>query len=336
MVFILPLIPLAIGLFTVAAGGTGVLAGVGGMADESKAKEIVKDAKDRYESVDEIVKEVREETQRLAAQYGELQLNVQQNTIGHFLDLRERIGQICSHQDRALLESFEGAKPQQFREYQSIRLDAIAFATQGVISDELVGDIADKLVKIAAKQGTLALVGMFGSASTGTAISGLSGAAAHSAALAWLGGGSIASGGGGMALGAIMLNGIAIGPSLLVGGFILAAKGDNAIKEALDIQAKTDIAIDELEIEQKFQEKVQDRICEIGNLVEGLNNRAIDILGEFESKSFDLDRDTAKFKTLALLIKASAEIMKAPIVDTDGNLNQKIEVLINTYKLLCI
>jgi hypothetical protein len=61
------------------------------------------------------------------------------------------------------LESFEGAKPQQFREYQSIRLDAIAFATQGVISDELVGDIADKLVKIAAKQGTLALVGMFGS-----------------------------------------------------------------------------------------------------------------------------------------------------------------------------
>ena len=41
----------------------------------------------------------------------------------------------------------------------------------------------------------------FGTASTGTAISSLSGAAATNAALAWLGGGSLAAGGGGMAAG---------------------------------------------------------------------------------------------------------------------------------------
>lgn len=41
----------------------------------------------------------------------------------------------------------------------------------------------------------------FGTASTGTAISALSGAAATNAALAWLGGGAIAAGGGGMAAG---------------------------------------------------------------------------------------------------------------------------------------
>ena len=41
----------------------------------------------------------------------------------------------------------------------------------------------------------------FGVASTGTAISSLTGAAANSAALAWLGGGSLAVGGGGMAAG---------------------------------------------------------------------------------------------------------------------------------------
>ena len=38
-------------------------------------------------------------------------------------------------------------------------------------------------------------------ASTGTAISSLSGAAAKSAAWAWLGGGSVAAGGGGVAAG---------------------------------------------------------------------------------------------------------------------------------------
>lgn len=45
----------------------------------------------------------------------------------------------------------------------------------------------------------------FGTASTGTAISALSGAAAHNAALAWLGGGALASGGAGMAAGQALL-----------------------------------------------------------------------------------------------------------------------------------
>ena len=45
----------------------------------------------------------------------------------------------------------------------------------------------------------------FGTASTGTAISTLSGAAAQNAALAWLGGGSLAAGGGGTAAGQALL-----------------------------------------------------------------------------------------------------------------------------------
>ena len=45
----------------------------------------------------------------------------------------------------------------------------------------------------------------FGTASTGTAISALSGAAASNAAIAWLGGGALATGGGGMAAGQALL-----------------------------------------------------------------------------------------------------------------------------------
>ncbi len=48
----------------------------------------------------------------------------------------------------------------------------------------------------------------FGTASTGTAISSLSGAAATNAATAWLGGGALAAGGGGMAAGAAVLTAI--------------------------------------------------------------------------------------------------------------------------------
>ena len=51
----------------------------------------------------------------------------------------------------------------------------------------------------------MAVATTFGAASTGTAISALSGAAAANAALAWLGGGALAAGGGGMAAGSTLL-----------------------------------------------------------------------------------------------------------------------------------
>ncbi|MBF2078227.1 MAG: hypothetical protein IGR76_06830 [Synechococcales cyanobacterium T60_A2020_003] len=65
----------------------------------------------------------------------------------------------------------------------------------------------------------MSLVMSFAAASTGTAISTLSGAAATNAALAWLGGGAIAAGGGGMVAGAMML------AALTTGGAAIAAIG---------------------------------------------------------------------------------------------------------------
>jgi hypothetical protein len=75
---------------------------------------------------------------------------------------------------------------------------------------------AGALAGAGATAGTLGLVMTFGSASTGTAISTLSGAAATNSALAWLGGGSVAAGGGGMAMGAMVLTGGAVAVALAV------------------------------------------------------------------------------------------------------------------------
>ena len=62
-------------------------------------------------------------------------------------------------------------------------------------------------------------VGTFGTASTGAAISGLAGAAKASATLAWLGGGSLAAGGGGMVLGSLVGGALVLGPAIVVSGF---------------------------------------------------------------------------------------------------------------------
>ena len=63
------------------------------------------------------------------------------------------------------------------------------------------------LIGSAAGWGAFALVTTYGTASTGTAIASLHGAAATSAGLAWFGGGSLAAGGGGTAVGATVLTG---------------------------------------------------------------------------------------------------------------------------------
>lgn len=75
----------------------------------------------------------------------------------------------------------------------------------------------------------MAVATTFGVASTGTAISALSGAAATSATLAWLGGGALAAGGGGMAAGSALIAlagpvGWAIGGAAVVvtGAFMLS------------------------------------------------------------------------------------------------------------------
>lgn len=91
----------------------------------------------------------------------------------------------------------------------------------------------------AAAGATTSAVMALGTASTGTAISTLSGVAATNATLAAIGGGSLAAGGGGMALGSAILGGATLGVGLLVGGVIfnvtgskLSDKADEALEQA--------------------------------------------------------------------------------------------------------
>ncbi len=161
-----------------------------------------------------------------------------------------------------------------------------------------------------------------------TAISGLSGAAANSAALAWLGGGSLATGGGGMALGSLVLGGITLAPVLLVGGFMMGAKGDKALNKAIEYQEKVDVEIDRIVEVENLLLKVHDRICDLYNLVNELDDKAIDILNQLESKSFDLNRDAVKFQQLTFLLKAVVEIMKAPVLSSNGKLNPGTKILV--------
>jgi transcriptional regulator with XRE-family HTH domain len=88
------------------------------------------------------------------------------------------------------------------------------------------GAAAGAAVGGAAAYGTFVAAATFGTASTGAAISGLSGVAAYNAALALLGGGTLAAGGAGVTGGIVVLAGIVAAPVALLGagGVVLALR----------------------------------------------------------------------------------------------------------------
>ena len=77
-------------------------------------------------------------------------------------------------------------------------------------------------------------------ASTGVAISSLSGAAATNASLAALGGGSLATGGLGMAGGAVVAKGMVFAPALAIGGAMFNYKSGKVLEEAKELRKEVD------------------------------------------------------------------------------------------------
>ncbi|MFI8364285.1 hypothetical protein ACIGD1_29510 [Streptomyces sp. NPDC085612] len=121
----------------------------------------------------------------------------------------------------------------------AIRIEAMSAGVARVIRDArgaAVGGAAGAAVGGAAAYGAFTAAAMFGTASTGAAISTLSGVAATNAALALLGGGTLAAGGAGMAGGILLLTGMVAAPVAALGAagfYVLRKRRTKAEEERL-------------------------------------------------------------------------------------------------------
>jgi hypothetical protein len=177
-----------------------------------------------------------------------------------------------------------------------------------------------------------AVVSTYGVASTGAAISGLSGAAAESATLAALGGGSLASGGGGMALGATALNFAAVGPALLVGGFVIHGQGEKALTKAEEYHAKVEIALAELSDTRTRLEAIRSRVGELEDILGRLVERAGVSLDELESEEFDPELHADRFRKTMNLVMAVRDVAATGVIDGEGDLNEKTSAFRVKYR----
>jgi molecular chaperone GrpE (heat shock protein) len=287
-----------------------------------KANELAKAAQERYEQALKRLEEDEQDTNKLAEEYGNVQFKTIRDTIGRFICFIESTGQKTAQTEKQLLDGIE-LSVQQLQEFKAAVIGAQTFFTGGV---KAAGAAA------AGYGGAVAVATSIGVASTGTAISTLSGAAATNAMLAWFGGGAIAAGGGGMAVGVWVLGGITAIPAVAIGGFMAAREGKKAMTKACEHVVKVNKAIAEINAARDFSGKVRQRIAELKNVFESLNTRALEKLVELESQPFNSNRDAEKFQQLGYLMKGLAEILKARILTSEGAFNLGTVTILEKYR----
>lgn len=184
----------------------------------------------------------------------------------------------------------------------------------------------------ATSAGVTGAAAAFGTASTGAAITSLSGIAAENAMLAFLGGGSLAAGGGGIALGAAALNAVVIGPAVLIGGFVAKGQGEKQITRAKEFTKTVSTEIASMDLFDAGLEAIDKRVRELVSLLAELRSRAEQTLDELESEQFNPEEHAPIFQRAMALVLAVRDVSAAPIVDSEGNLAADSENMIVRYR----
>ena len=352
-------IPILLGIAACCAGAVGIKKGLDAKADNDSARRKFDKAQRIYEEAKGRMEEAREQTSNDLASLGMLKLQVWDKQFGRFVQLVEKVKSVRI-EGQAMVDGFTGGNisKQELAKMKIISLKAGEVITGGA---KAIG--AGALAGVASYGGATFLA----SASTGTALASLSGAAATNATLAWFGGGSLAAGGLGIAGGTAVLGGIIAGPVLAVGGFIMAVKARENLAEAKKALAEAEYAAEEMnnatnmieaigKIARDFKEaiyKMDTRMTRALDNLEGhlqqaemiyykrfsvrVKNILLGLLGKKAKLSYnDLNESEKRSLHIAYqFAQATKILLETPLLRKDGSLDQQAaKALEPTHKLL--
>lgn len=313
-------VPIILGVIAAGSALYGACKGIGGAIDHNNASSINKDAKSLVDTASRNVETQRETTNDTLIDYGERKLRAFNGTISGFIETFGRLKNVdvisTPELDKLKIGDFSSQTLAGLRQdYQALKDAGLGLGTG------LGGGAA---LAFGAYNGTM----MLAAASTGTAISSLSGVAATNATLAWLGGGSLASGGYGMAGGTMVLGSIVAGPALAIFGHILGNKGEEALnnarsnlEQALTIRDQSILMVDKLEAIEQITSLANTTFSNVNSRLRRAVNNLKDVIENYgdDYRSFSSENREVVFRSvkLAQLIKA---MIDTPILDKDGNL----------------
>ncbi len=227
-------LPLIIGAAALATAAFGAKKGYDGYQKHSEADEIVKSAQHRYDRKKSIFDEQEKETTHALEILGRKELDIGKN-LGEFKTLADKLLQQLNAGRQNKLEIH-------IPKHELQRIENYSYTAIGVLGSVAGSGLAGAAAGFAVYGGVMTL----GAASTGTAISSLAGAAATKATLAAIGGGSLATGGLGIAGGTAILGAAVAAPVLAIAGWAYNSHGEEALRNARKADREVDAAVEKL------------------------------------------------------------------------------------------
>lgn len=313
-------IPLIIGAVAAAAGIYGAAKGVSGAIDHNNAKDLNNDARSMVDAANCKVEAQRKAANATLEDYGQRKLRAFNGVIAEFIETFERLKNIELSQSPELDKLNAGDFSN--KTLAGLRQDYQALKDAGLGLGAGMGGGA--ALAFGAYNGTMLLA----TASTGTAISSLGGVAATNATLAWLGGGSLAAGGYGMAGGMMVLGGIVAGPALAIFGHVLGNKGEEALnnarsnlEQARTISDQANLMAGKLQAIESVTSLANTTFSKISSQL----RRAVSELKKvIENNGVDYRTFSDESKQVVFVSVKFAQLLKAmidtAILDKDGNL----------------
>ena len=316
---------------------TKVITGMQAVEDRKKSIKNREEADQLKAQIEQTNEELRLDMNEALEEFGKFRLETLSDTVGKFLRCLEIMNQRAKGKEYEFLSEID-IKVEEVKEMEAVDMKA---------SDAL---------RTLAVGGGFAAVGVLGTpavvtsavtamcaASTGTAISSLSGAAATNAVLAWLGGGSLAAGGGGVAAGTVVLGAITATATV---GLAVVAVGTLASKfyakkntESEAYLADIKIWAEEMQTSWTVLAGIKQRIGELHDLTQKLKDRSAERLAQLEeiAPSFDSNNENhvKLFQQCAIMAKSMSELAQTPMLDEDGNLSEQSSIVAGkTNKIL--
>lgn len=315
-------IPFILGGLAIGAAVLGVGAHASASDKRKEAEETYSRSNSKQKRVGKSLEDEQAKTTKVSADLGLLKLNIQKNEIARFLTQYKKLQtlNIKGFQQENIKFNFT---PEQIKTMEKISMSASEVLSSGAASVS-AGALAGA--------GIYSSVMAFGTASTSTAIGTLSGAAATNATLAWLGGGSIAAGGGGMMVGSAVLGGLVAGPAILVSGAFADSKAEKALTEAKEFEAKVDVACAKMETQVSHLKAVQVRCGEFTSVLNQLCQRLNPQLSKLEAVVKELtngkgtnptDQQMSEIHLSFSMAKTLKDILDLNILDKQGELTSE-------------
>lgn len=274
-------VPFILGGLAVGSALFGIKKGLDAKEKINQVKDIELTIKEISSHCNEIMKTAKKDTSNELENLGREKLTIMSGTMHKFVDTYKNMKNVNFKEIG--IDELENFKPEtkEIAALNVATLDAVDLTVSGV------GAVAGSTLLAVGTYGAV-MYGGFAAASTGTMIGALSGAAATNATLAWLGGGSLAAGGFGMAGGMAVLGGIVAGPALALGGVFLDSKAEDKLYEALE---QKDKAI-------RFQKEVEQAVLAL----KAIAKRSIQVKDLLANLNVLFDSQITKFKTIVELL----------------------------------